>query len=167
MSRSSLPEPHPAGPSQESVWEYPRPPALVSATRPVRVLLNGTPLASSTQALRVLETSHPPTYYVPPTDVDWQYFTPASGRSFCEWKGTAKYWTVQVEGVEVVGRAWSYERPSDRFESLADHVSFYPRSFECFVGDERVRPQPGEFYGGWVTDEVKGPFKGEPGSMWW
>lgn len=124
-------------------------------------------IAETRAALRVLETSHPPTYYVPQDGVEWSFFEPAAGASFCEWKGDASYWTVRAGGVSVVGRAWSYQNPSPRFAAIAGAVAFYPADFECYVDEERVRPQPGEFYGGWITDEIKGPFKGIPGSMWW
>ncbi len=152
---------------QESVWEYPRPPALEPSTRRVRVTLAGVVIAESSRAVRVLETSLPPTYYVPPADTVRRCFAPAPGSSFCEWKGAADYWTVTAGGSSVVGRAWSYPRPIAAFADLAGYVSFYPADFACFVDDEAVRPQPGHFYGGWVTDDIVGPFKGVPGSERW
>lgn len=130
-------------------------------------MLHGTVVGRTKRSLRVLETSHPPTIYLPPEDIDNDLLTQAVGSSFCEWKGSATYWTVTVGKHAVVGRAWSYPQPSPTFASLADHLSFYPAHFDCFVDGERVRPQPGEFYGGWITDDVRGPFKGVPGSMWW
>lgn len=167
LARRRLPDPEPVGPGEESVWDYPRPPALERTYRHVRVELDGVRIASTDAAYRVLETSHPPAYYVPADGIEWEHLGRAVGSSFCEWKGTAEYWTVRVGRVEVVARAWSYPRPSPPFADLAGCVSFYPSAFECSVDDERARPQPGEFYGGWVTDDVKGPFKGAPGSMWW
>ena len=117
--------------------------------------------------MRVLETSHPPAYYVPPADTVRLFFSPAPGSSYCEWKGNAAYWTVTAGGVTVVGRAWSYPEPIPAFADLADYVSFYPGDFACFLDDEAVRPQPGRFYGGWVSGEIVGPFKGERGSEGW
>lgn len=163
----NLPEPEPIGPGEESVWSYPRPPALEEVERTVEVELAGTTIARTDRPLRVLETSHPPTYYVPKKDVDWSALTRADGSSFCEWKGTATYWNVSVGGTTVRGRAWSYENPSRRFSEIEGAVAFYPAHFACFVDGERVEPQPGEFYGGWITREIRGPFKGVPGSMWW
>jgi len=164
---AARPDPLPTGPGQESVWDYPRPPALDRPARDVRVELGGTVIARTSSPFRVLETSHPPTYYVPAEDVEWTYFTPAAGGSFCEWKGTASYWTVTVGDLRVEGRAWSYAAPTPSFAALAHAVAFYPADFDCYVDDERVRPQPGSFYGGWITDDIVGPFKGVPGSALW
>ncbi len=120
------------------------------------------------RAFRVLETSHPPTYYVNPGDVVWDLVQPATARAtVCEWKGAAKYWTVQVGDTLVEAGAWSYPDPTPAFADLADHVAFYPALFECRLDDELVRPQPGAFYGGWVTNDLAGPFKGAPGTMGW
>ncbi|MDE0653968.1 MAG: DUF427 domain-containing protein [bacterium] len=167
MRKQGLPQPDPAGLGQESVWDYPRPPALEPAARRVCVTLGGVVIAESSQSVRVLETSHPPTYYVPPADTAREYFSRAPGRSFCEWKGSAAYWTVSAGGLAVVGRAWSYPQPIPAFADLANYVSFYPADFSCFLDDEVVRPQPGRFYGGWVTGDIVGPFKGVPGSERW
>ncbi len=133
----------------------------------MRVELSGVEVAVSSRARRVLETSHPPTYYVPPADIVGRYFSPAPGGSFCEWKGTAAYWTVTVGGRAVAGRAWSYPNPISAFAELAGYVSFYPADFDCYLDDEAVQPQPGAFYGGWVTNDVVGPFKGAAGSRDW
>jgi uncharacterized protein (DUF427 family) len=152
---------------QESVWDYPRPPRLERSARRVRVELDGTVIADSTSALRVLETSHPPTYYVPPDDVVWDLLTRASGDSWCEWKGRAGYWTVETATARVERGAWSYRAPRPPYEDLVDHVAFYPAQFRCHLDDELVTPQPGGFYGGWVTSDVVGPFKGGPGTMGW
>jgi uncharacterized protein (DUF427 family) len=117
----------------------------------------------------VLETSHPPTYYVPPTDVRWEYLEAVPGTgSVCEWKGGARYFNVSAGGRRAARAAWSYPDPTPEFRALKDHVAFYVRSMDaCFVDDEQARPQPGGFYGGWVTSDVAGPFKGEPGSEGW
>ena len=167
MRRPGHPVPDPVGPGQESVWDYPRPPRLERSPRHVLVTLAGTTIADSSNSLRILETSHPPTYYVPPGDVVWEHLTKAAQSSFCEWKGEATYWNVTVNGATVEAGAWSYPQPSARYTELADHVAFYPAAFTCTVDDEVVRPQAGGFYGGWVTDDVVGPFKGEPGSWGW
>ena len=149
------------------MWTYPRPPRLEPARAAIRVELGGVVVASSTSALRVLETSHPPSYYVPPNDCALELFAPAPGRSFCEWKGDAVYWTVTAGDRVAERAAWSYPTPTAGFAALRDHLAFYPSVFECFVDDERVTPQPGGFYGGWVTSLVAGPVKGPPGTEWW
>ena len=116
----------------------------------------------------MLETSHPPTYYIPPDDVDSRFLVKAPGASFCEWKGDAVYWTVRVGEREAIKAAWGYPRPTPGFVELTDHLAFYCAAMdECLVDGERARPQPGGFYGGWVTDDLAGPFKGVPGSWGW
>ncbi len=158
----------PPQPGQESVWDYPRPPALEPVTERIRVVLAGVTIADTRRALRVLETSHPPNYYLPPDDVDPASLHPSARRSFCEFKGLAQYWTAAVGDRLEADAAWSYPVPSPGFEALADHVAFYAGPMdECWVGDELATPQPGGFYGGWVTSMVVGPFKGGPGSMGW
>ena len=154
-------------PGQESVWDYPRPPRVEPATRRVRIVLAGTPVAESDRALRVCETASPPVYYVPPQDVRREHLEPAERSSFCEWKGRARYWHARVGGILVADAAWSYPAPEAAFEALRDYVAFYPGRVEAWLGVERVRPQPGGFYGGWVTDELVGPWKGEPGTEGW
>jgi uncharacterized protein (DUF427 family) len=150
----------------ENVWEYPRPPALVPCERRVRVEHDGRPLADSTRALRVLETSHPPAIYVPPQDVDMSRLVRSRGGStYCEWKGSAVYWDV-VGGASRA--AWSYPDPVAAYADLRDHLSFYPgRVDACFLDDGRVAAQEGDFYGGWITSEIAGPFKGAPGTLGW
>jgi uncharacterized protein (DUF427 family) len=152
------------GPGQESVWDYPRPPRVEPCRRTARVEADGVVVAGSTRALRVLETAGPPTIYFPPDDVDMDLLSPAPGRStYCEWKGRASYY-------DVAGRkraAWTYLDPKLEFAELTRFISFYPAKLECFLDDEPVRSQPGRFYGGWVTDDIVGPFKGEPGSLTW
>ncbi len=164
---SRHPEPDPVADGQESVWEYPRPPAIEATARLLRVELGGQVVGESARGVRVLETSHPPTYYVPLADCDAALFTEAHGRSFCEWKGVAQYFTVAAGGVVAEAGAWTYTDPSPTFRSIVDHVAFYPSVFSCFVDGEAVRPQPGGFYGGWITSQVAGPCKGEPGTEWW
>jgi uncharacterized protein (DUF427 family) len=156
------------GPGQESVWDYPRPPALVPSAEHVRVVLGGVVIADTRAALRVLETSHPPTYYLPVADFRPGALRAASGGSLCEWKGEASYVDL-LGGDRVAARAgWYYPTPTADFAALADHVAVYPGAVDaCTVDGEVVRPQPGDFYGGWVTDRVVGPFKGEPGTRFW
>jgi uncharacterized protein (DUF427 family) len=149
------------------VWSYPRPPRLERSERRVRVELDGHLVADSSRALRVLETAHPPTYYVHPGDVDLGLLDPVAGGSWCEWKGRATYWAVETATSRVDGGAWSYRTPCPPFEALADHLAFYPALLDCFVDDERATAQPGGFYGGWVTKDLAGPFKGGPGTLGW
>lgn len=156
------------GPGQESVWDYPRPPRVEPVARRVRVVLGGVVIADTERAQRVLETSHPPTYYLPPGDILAGALVPTARGSFCEWKGGARYFTVRGGGREEVDAAWAYPEPAAGFEAIRDHVAFYAgRMDACFVGDEQVTPQPGGFYGGWITRDVVGPFKGGPGTMGW
>jgi uncharacterized protein (DUF427 family) len=131
------------------------------------VVLAGAVVADTIGAWRVLETSHPPSWYLPPADCDLALFEEAPGRSFCEWKGVARYWTVRVPGAVADRAAWSYPEPSPAFAPITDHLAFYPSAFACTVDGEPARPQDGGFYGGWVTSDVCGPFKGAPGSQWW
>jgi uncharacterized protein (DUF427 family) len=154
--------------SPESVWDYPRPPRLERSTRHVVVRLGGQVVAETRNAWRVLETSHPPGWYVPRADVADGVLVPSDRHSWCEFKGEASYWTVTAGGETRPDAAWSYPRPSPGFEAMADAVAFYPgRMDECLVDDEVVRPQAGGFYGGWITSDVTGPFKGEPGTSHW
>lgn len=162
------PRPDPIGPGQESVWDYPRPPALVASSELVRVLLGGELIAETTSSFRVLETSHPPTYYLPPDAFVAGSLVPASGSSYCEWKGMAQYLEVVGGSMRRERAAWTYPTPSADFAAIAGFVSLYPGLMdEVTVDAERVRPQDGGFYGGWVTDRVVGPFKGGPGSSGW
>ncbi|MEZ5236947.1 MAG: DUF427 domain-containing protein [Acidimicrobiales bacterium] len=168
------PEPDPVGPGQESVWAYPRPPRVEPTAELVEVFVepggDRAPLPIARchgGALRVLETASPPTYYLPQSTVTAGVLVASFGRSVCEWKGEARYFAVRAGGVEVEQAAWSYPEPWEGFEALAGMVSFYPGRVACFVDGERVRPQDGGFYGGWVTDRVVGPWKGAPGSGHW
>lgn len=125
-------------------------------------------IADTVRAWRVLETSHPPTYYIPPEDIRMEYLEMSANTSFCEWKGAARYYTVRAAGTLAVDAAWTYHRPTSGFAPIRDHVAFYAGKMErCLVDGEIVTPQPGGFYGGWVTSKVVGPFKGEPGTMGW
>lgn len=163
--------PHAPRPSvgQESVWDYPRPPRLEPCARRIRVVLGGVTIADSQRALRALETSHPPTYYLPPEDVRWEFVEPSLGSgSICEWKGAARYFGVSAGGRRAPNSAWSYPQPTPAFGKLKDYLAFYvARMDACYVDDEQALPQPGGFYGGWVTSDLLGPFKGEPGTEGW
>lgn len=157
------------GPGQESVWDYPRPPAVVSSDRHVRIEHAGVVVADSRRATRVLETAGAPTWYLPPEDVRMDLLRPSGGPgTVCEWKGEARYLDIVVEGAAARRVAWSYPRPRPGYVAIAGHVAFYAGRVDgAFVDGERARPQPGGFYGGWVTDDVVGPFKGEPGTEGW
>lgn len=154
--------------NQESVWDYPRPPRVEPARRRVRVECNGVVIADSVRAFRVLETSHPPSYYVPPEDVRGEFLERADGVSLCEFKGKAVYWTVRVGDRVVPQAAWSYPYPVPLFAELRDYLAFYPgRVDACLLDEERVTPQEGDFYGGWITSDIVGPFKGGRGTWGW
>ncbi|MGB3311179.1 MAG: DUF427 domain-containing protein [Nodosilinea sp.] len=156
------------GPGQESVWDYPRPPRLEDSARRIRVVFNGVVIADSQHAKRVLETSHPPTYYIPPEDVQMQYFQAVPRSTMCEWKGAAAYFTVVVGEQRAEQVAWAYPQPTEAFQSIANYIAVYPSRMEaCYVDDELVQSQPGDFYGGWITSDIVGPFKGDPGTWGW
>jgi uncharacterized protein (DUF427 family) len=156
------------GPGQESVWDYPRPPALDPVTSHVRVVHRGVTIADTRRAVRVLETSQPPAFYMPPADIALSHLFRTKHRSYCEWKGAATYWAVQVGNDVTADAAWSYETPDRAFRAIAGYLAFYAQQLdECWVDDERARPNPGSFYGGWVTSRVVGPFKGDPGTLHW
>jgi uncharacterized protein (DUF427 family) len=154
---------------KESVWDYPRPPRVEREGRRVRIELGGEVIADSTSALRVLETASPPTVYVPRADVREELLSPAPGhRTLCEWKGHAHYLHAEAGGSRAEHAAWHYPEPRPGFERLRDHVAFYAgRVDACYLDDELVTPQGGRFYGGWVTAEIEGPYKGEPGTEGW
>jgi uncharacterized protein (DUF427 family) len=155
-------------PGQESVWDYPRPPRLEKAQGLVRLRFGGILIAETRNALRVLETSHPPTYYIPMQDIAAKYLKKAAGESFCEWKGMAQYFSLSVDGKIAEKVAWYYPNPSPAFAALKNHVAFYAAPLdECTVNGEQVQAQPGGFYGGWITSNIVGPFKGIPGSEGW
>ena len=156
------------GPGQESVWDYPRPPRVEETSRHLKVVFNGVVIAETERGIRVLETSHPPVYYFPPEDVEMAHLKETRGSSWCEWKGRATYYDVVVDGREATRSAWTYHEPREGYHSIKDHVAFYPEAMDaCYVEGERVRPQPGGFYGGWITGDVVGPFKGAPGTAGW
>jgi uncharacterized protein (DUF427 family) len=150
------------------VWRYPRPPRLEPTTRRLRVLFNGSPIAETRRGFRVLETSHPPNYYFPSDDVVAGALSQTAHTSWCEFKGHAHYFDVTAGDRVAANAAWGYEDPSPGFEPIRGYVAFYPARMDaCFVDDELVVAQPGGFYGGWITRDVVGPFKGGPGSLGW
>lgn len=155
------------GPGQESVWDYPRPPAIVADSRLVQVRLNGVLIAETRAAKRVLETASPPTFYLPPESVQRDCLHADTKSSFCEWKGRATYFSVCVDNYCVNHAAWSYPEPFAEFTPIGHYLAFYPGRLECYVDGERVRAQAGGYYGGWITAEIVGPFKGEPGTAGW
>ncbi len=152
----------------ESVWDYPRPPRVEPSTRRIRVVLGGVIVADTTRAFRVLETSHPPGYYIPPGDVLSEYLRPSRRRTYCEFKGQASYYDLVVGERVVLDAAWYYPDPGPGYEVIRDHLAFYPgRVDACFVDNEQVAAQEGDFYGGWLTADIVGPFKGGPGTAGW
>jgi uncharacterized protein (DUF427 family) len=162
------PRPDPVRPGQESVWDYPRPPRLEPVRSRIKIELGGRVIAETTGAYRVLETSHPPNYYLPPGDIEPGTLERTDRRSFCEWKGEAHYFTVRAGGRAEPDAAWGYDSPSAAFRPITGYVAFYAGPMDaCWVGEELVVPQPGGFYGGWITAGVAGPFKGFPGSQGW
>ncbi|MDX1622839.1 MAG: DUF427 domain-containing protein [Gemmatimonadota bacterium] len=155
-------------PGQESVWDYPRPPEVERVTRALRVELGGEAIAETAHGLRVIETASPPTYYFPPDDVRTELLEPSPVRTICEWKGVARYWSVRIKERIVEEAAWSYPDPNPGYEAIAGYYAFYAGKMDiCRVGAETVLPQEGDYYGGWITSRVVGPFKGGPGSEGW
>ena len=162
------PQPIAPQPGQESVWSYPRPPRLELTEKPIQVVFNGEVIAETRRSMRVLETSHPPVYYIPPDDIQMQYLIASTRSTYCEWKGAGSYYTVSVGDKQAVEVAWYYADPTPEFAAIANYVAFYAAAMEaCYVDGEKVTPQPGNFYGGWVTSDIVGPFKGEPESWGW
>ena len=163
------PQPIPPQSGQESVWDYPRPPRLERSPEQLKIIFNDLIIANTKNSYRVLETSHPPVYYLPPTDIRMEYLQRSDQKnSFCEWKGFAGYYHIEVNKKIINNAAWFYNDPTPKFTEIKNYVAFYPAFMDaCYVGEQLVRPQPGEFYGGWVTDNIVGPFKGEPGSWGW
>ena len=162
------PKPIAPGPGQESVWDYPRPPALEPVDREIVIAFGGQEIARTDRAYRVLETSHPPVYYLPPEAFADGVLQPAGGGSFCEWKGQATYFDLVAGGQRAERVGWAYPNPTAAFEPITGYVAVYAGPMDrCTVGGVEVTPQPGGFYGGWVTPDVVGPFKGGPGSMGW
>jgi uncharacterized protein (DUF427 family) len=161
-----IPDPVRAG--QESVWSFPRPAIAEATSHHLRIVHRGIVVADTKRGVRTLETSHPPTYYFPRDDIARDVLQPVKGATLCEWKGQAAYYDVLVAGELLAGAAWSYPNPSDDFALIVDHVAFYAAPFdECTVDRERVIPQEGGFYGGWITSLVAGPFKGGEGTRGW
>jgi len=156
------------GPGQESVWDYPRPPRVERTGRHLVVIFNGQVIAETRRALRVLETSHPPVYYIPTEDVRLEFLQPSNRSTFCEWKGSAAYYHLEVGERREQNAAWTYPNPTPAFTEIRNCIAFYPALMDaCFVDGEQVTPQPGGFYGGWITSDIVGPFKGEKGTLGW
>ena len=159
----------PPKPGQESVWDYPRPPKLERVSKHITIKHKGVTIASTNGAYRVLETSHPPVYYLPPADLN-QAALNASPKfqTYCEFKGRAMYWDLSIDGHQIAQVAWSYPDPNPAFAAIKDYLAFYPGKVEeCYVGEERVKAQEGDFYGGWITSNIVGPFKGGTGTWGW
>jgi uncharacterized protein (DUF427 family) len=162
------PKPPKPGPGQESVWDYPRPPRLEECEKHIRIVFNGATIADTRRARRVLETSHPPNYYIPRDDIAMDHLVRVAGVSLCEWKGQAVYCDVICGGRRAERAAWEYPAPTAAFAAIKHHLAFYAGPMDgCYVDDEEVIPQPGGFYGGWITSDILGPFKGEPGTKSW
>lgn len=160
MSESEMP--------LESVWDYPRPPRVERCAARIRVIFNEVVIADTVDAWRVLETSHPPTYYLPIADVRMEHLTRTTRSTFCEFKGSASYWTIRVGERSAANAAWSYANPSSDYEAIRDHLAFYASRMDaCYVNEERVQAQEGDFYGGWITRNIRGPFKGGPSTLGW
>lgn len=153
---------------QESVWDYPRPPRLEPVRKTLKVFFNDQLIAQTNKAYRVLETSHPPVYYLPPEDINFRFLIPSHQSSFCEYKGKGNYYHVKVGRRMADNAAWYYPNPTPAFQPIKNYLAFYAHKMDqCLVDDETVEPQPGNFYGGWVTSNVVGPFKGVEGSWGW
>ncbi len=162
------PAPAPRAVGQVSGWSAPRPPRAELSLKPLKIIHRGVTVAETDTTIRTLETSHPPTYYIPPAGVSMGLLHPSQKRSFCEWKGVAIYYDVRIGDERLRDAAWSYPEPTAAFAALKDHIAFYASPFDtCSVDGKAVTPQPGGFYGGWITEDVKGPFKGVPGSNFW
>jgi len=152
----------------ESVWDYPRPPQVEAFAGLIEIRHGGYVVAKSSSTYRALETSHPPVFYIPPADIKMELMSKTGRTSVCEFKGTAVYFDLIIPGLQVENVAWSYENPRHGYEMIKDHLAFYPSKMDaCFVDGERVKPQEGDFYGGWITANIKGPFKGGPGTRGW
>lgn len=153
---------------QESVWDYPRPPRIEKTSKRIRVIFNGEVVADTTNAYRILETSHPPTYYIPQEDINMTLLTQTNRRTVCEFKGAATYWTIQAGDRKAENSAWSYAVPNPGYVDAKDHICFYASRMDaCYVDDEQVQSQEGDFYGGWITSDIVGPFKGGAGTWGW
>jgi uncharacterized protein (DUF427 family) len=156
------------GLGQESVWDYPRPPRVEETARHVQVVFTGKVIADTRRARRVLETSHPPVYYIPTADIRLEYLTETGCHTWCEWKGQAVYYSLSVAGKQVENAAWCYPDPTPGYEAIQGYMAFYPGKMDaCYVDGEQVQAQPGDFYGGWITRDIVGPFKGGSGTVGW
>lgn len=154
--------------NQESVWDYPRPPRVEKTGKTLKIIFNGEVIAETKDAYRVLETSHPPAYYIPQKDIRMEYLQETSRSTFCEFKGMASYWTVQVGDKIAPNASWGYKNPTAGYEAITDHICFYASKMDaCYVDDELVKAQEGDFYGGWITSDIVGPFKGGAGTWGW
>jgi len=153
---------------QESVWDYPRPAIWEDTDKHIRVICNGVVLAETRRAKRVLETSHPPCYYIPIEDIKMEYLVATSRRTRCEWKGVSQYYDVAIADKYIQNAAWRYSIPTANFVEIQDSLSFYGILMDaCYVNDELITPQSGDFYGGWITSDIVGPFKGKVGTWGW
>jgi uncharacterized protein (DUF427 family) len=153
---------------QESVWGYPRPPSAEKTSKRIRIVFNSVIIVETQKAYRVLETSHPPVYYIPQSDIQMQYFSTTKHKTFCEFKGEANYWTIEVDGKKAENVAWMYANPNKDYEVIRNLIAFYPSRMDaCYVDDELVQAQAGDFYGGWITSDIVGPFKGGAGTLGW
>ncbi|MEL6530174.1 MAG: DUF427 domain-containing protein [Pseudomonadota bacterium] len=162
------PEPDPVGPGQESVWDYPRPAIAEPTNRRIQIIHQGIALVDSQSAWRTLETSHPPTYYIPQSDIAMEHLQPNARRTMCEWKGQANHWDIVIGNDRLEAAAWSYPSPTAPFAAVKDYLAFYPDPLDqCLVDGETITPQPGSFYGGWISQYEAGPFKGISGSWFW
>ncbi len=156
------------GTGQESVWDYPRPPRVENTTKHIKVIFNNLIIADTRNAKRVLEKSSPPVYYIPLNDIKTEYFVKTDKHTVCEWKGLASYYAIVVGDKRAENAAWFYPDPTQGYTSIKNCVAFYPQKMDaCYVEGELVKPQSGSFYGGWITDDIVGPFKGEPGTEGW
>ncbi len=156
------------GPGQESVWDYPRPPRVERVPQKIRVEFGGIVVADSDRALRVIETSSPPVYYLPPENVLVEYLEVNGQQTFCEWKGVARYFNIRVGERFAENASWSYPDPDAGYKAIRNHIAFYAGKMDaCYVGEHQAIPQPGDFYGGWITPTIVGPFKGPPGTESW
>lgn len=156
------------GSGQESIWDYPRPPKIELFTHRIRVEFAGETIADTTRSYKVMETASPPCYYIPQEDINMNYLIRSTHRSQCEWKGSASYWSVKMGEYSSENAGWSYSAPWEGFEGIKDCIAFYAgRVDACYIDEEKVGPQSGNFYGGWITSNIVGPFKGEPGTEFW
>ncbi|BCL82785.1 DUF427 domain-containing protein [Ktedonobacteria bacterium brp13] len=154
--------------NQESVWDYPRPPRLEDSHKLVQVIFNGVTIIHTNRAKRVLETSQPPAYYISPADIKMEYFIPSGKQTFCEWKGEASYYTIRVGDKSAHDAAWYYPHPTSGYREITNYIAIYPSLMDaCYVNGEKVQAQEGDFYGGWITSDIVGPFKGGPGTYGW